>query len=354
MRIFRRLTYAGVLILLVTACKFKPYNGNDRYHDRALLPGDEAPHYKNSLEWWYFTGHLTDNDSNQYGVEYVFFHFNPRNKKDYMMANIAISDPANNRFLYDYKILKRKDLLETDLPLELRVEKKDEDWVLDGQMGNYHLSANMVRHPLSGLSLDTSIDKPILLHDGTGYEEYGEYATAGYYSYPRLDAKGLLFLEGDTIEVKGELWYDRQWNCVGVWQKEVAWDWISVQFKDMKSELMLYLVYHKETGERLYGGSYFNEKNEVVNLQHEDITFKELDYWVSPNSKSKYPVEWEVKVSKIDLNLHVKAIMKAQELQLKFTPIHKLYYWEGMCSARGYMNGKRVEGNSYVEITNRN
>ena len=50
-----------LLMVSVISCKV-PYSKKDVFEEKASLPKDEAPHFKNSLEWWYFTGHLTDEE----------------------------------------------------------------------------------------------------------------------------------------------------------------------------------------------------------------------------------------------------------------------------------------------------
>ncbi|MBL3655963.1 lipocalin family protein [Fulvivirga sediminis] len=341
-----------LLCLFVVGCKFTPYSGNDIYNEKAKLPEDEAPHFKNSLEWWYFTGHLNDvNSSDQYGVEYVIFHFNPKNKKDYLMSNFAITDPQGNTFRYDYKILKQDSLLRPELPIDLELVHKDIEHRLSGQMGEYKIEANMPDDHLS-LKLETKPAKPILLHNSTGYENYGEYAEAGYYSYPRLEAKGQLFRYGKPIQLAGELWYDRQWNCIGVWQKQVAWEWFSVQLNNGQ-ELMLYRLHHFGDNKDIYGGTFYGENGEQIDLKGTNISIEATEYWKSGHSKTSYPVSWEIKLPSLDVNLNIKAVLKDQELGLSFSPIHKFYYWEGMCAASGTMDGVPIAGQSYVEMTNR-
>ncbi|UII19835.1 lipocalin family protein [Fulvivirga ligni] len=336
----------------ITSCKFTPYNGNDIYNEKAILPDDEAPHLKNSLEWWYFTGHLKDvASSDQYGVEYVIFHFNPKNKKDYLMSNFAITDPQGNTFHYDYKIVGQDNLLEPKLPLNLAVVHKDIEHRLTGQMGKYAIEANMPDNNIK-LTLETSPAKPILMHNGTGYEQYGDYAQAGYYSYPRLTTKGKLFLQGQPVELEGELWYDRQWNCVGVWQKQVAWDWFSVQL-DNGEELMLYQLHHLGDNKKIFGGTYYSSDNRQIEIKESDIEIEPETFYTSPNSGTTYPVSWNIKLKSLDLELFVNALVNDQELALSFTPFHKLYYWEGMCSVEGTLDGVTVSGDSYVEMTNR-
>lgn len=341
------------IILMFTSCKFVPYSGSDIYNDKAQIPLDEAPHYKNSLEWWYFTGHLNDIHSDRtFGVEYVVFHFNPKNKKDFLMTNFAITDPQKAVFRHDYKIVKLDSLLHPHLPLNLTVRDRKREHVLQGEMGRYYIGADMDKEEIS-LSLNTKPLKPILLHNGTGYEKYGEYTNAGYYSFPRLAAEGSLKIDNELISVEGELWYDRQWNCVGVWQKEVAWDWISVQLDAPESELMVYRLHHFGDDNVLFGGSYYSEDNEVIHLDQDDIVLEEMEHWRSKKSKAVYPVKWKLKIDRLDLQLIIEATVQDQELSIAFTPLHKIYYWEGMCSAKGELGGAAVTGRSYIELTNR-
>lgn len=340
-------------LLLLLSCKFTPYSGHDVYNKQAQLPKDEAVHFKNSLEWWYFTGHLTNADSTKdYGVEYVVFHFNPRNKNDYLMTNFAITDPASRQFYHDYKIVKLDSLLQPQIPVYLEVTDKKRSHILKGSMGEYTIDANMANEDIM-MSLTTRPIKPVLLHNGTGYEAYGDYTKAGYYTYPRLQAEGVVKIHGDSVVVTGELWYDRQWNCVGVWQKQVAWDWISVQLNDPQEELMLYRLHHFGDNNVLYGGSYYTADNKVVPLDKEDIELVELEYWKSKKSGAVYPVKWQVKIDQLNLDLVIEARIPNQELSVGFTAFYNIHYWEGMCSVSGQLDGREVTGKSYVELTNR-
>ena len=351
--IFIRLLFISLLSGFITSCSFKPQAKFDVTGNQASLLKDEAPHVKNSLEWWYFTGHLQNDSGRDYGLEYVFFHFNPFGKNDYMMVNFAVTDPTDSSFYYDYEIVRRKDLLIDELPLDFRVSKKDNDWLLKGQKGRYELSATMTGKKEVAIDLKTQPSKPMLLHRGTGYEKYGEYAEAGYYSYPRLSTSGTLRINGVEEEVSGELWYDRQWNCIGVWEKDIAWDWISIQLEEEKEEIMVYNLHHIKDSVRLVGGTCFSEELENTYLTPEDLTIQPLEFWKSPDSKNTYPVKWKVSIPCKGYELMIEAVIPDQELKLKVGPFTKLYYWEGMCNVAGTKYGKPVSGRSYVEITNR-
>jgi predicted secreted hydrolase len=345
----------ALLLAAVSACSIlKPTTKNDVFPGRAQLPQEEAPHVLNSLEWWYFTGHLKDIATGEnFGVEYVFFHFSPDGKQDYQMVNFALTDPQTQQFRYDYDMGKLPAPLASTLPISLSEQKASQAWTLTGQEGRYQLQARMAAHPGHAIRLSTTPAKPVLLHGGTGYEQYGAVAQAGYYSFPRLAATGTIEVDGKPHQVVGELWYDRQWNCGGVNKKNVAWDWLSIQLNETKEDLMLYKVHNTKTGEHIGGGSHFGAKGENLHLAEADFQLEPLTYWTSPTSKKKYPAKWRVSVPSQGYELTVEPLVPNQELSLRLFKVLNLHYWEGMCRVTGTRHGKPVTGNAYVEITNR-
>jgi predicted secreted hydrolase len=350
----KTLLLSSLLLFLASACAFKPTNKHDVFNERARLPQEEAPHVRNSLEWWYFTGHLRDKATGEtFGVEYVFFHFNPSGDKDWQMVNFAITDPQTQQFRYDYQLEKLPVLLAPSLPINLLAEKKAQQWSLSGQEGSYHLQARMVAHAGQAINVITTAAKPILLHSGTGYEQYGPVARAGYYSYPRLAAAGTLEVGGKVHQVEGELWYDRQWNCNSVTTKDIGWDWFSVQLDQPREEIMAYTLYNKATGASLGGGSHYSAQNQNTHLSGTDFQLETLAYWVSPHSKQRYPSKWRLRLPAQGYDLLLEPELPDQELGLRLFKAINLYYWEGMCRVTGTHNGQPVTGHSYVEITNR-
>lgn len=343
-----------LLVFAATGCALKPTNKHDVFTAQAQLPQEEAPHLRNSLEWWYFTGHLRDKTTGQsFGIEYVFFHFNINGKKDWQMVNVAITDPQTQQFRYDYKLETLPALLQPLLPLALNMQKKDERWTLSGQEGTYQLQARMAAHKGMGFDLRTSPAKPVLLHGGTGYENYGNVARAGYYSYPRLAASGTLEVNGEQHEVEGELWYDRQWNCNSVTNEGIGWDWFSLQLNEPREEIMAYHLYEKATGRAIDGGSHFGPQGQNTHLAAEDFQLETTAYWTSPHSGNRYPAKWRLRIPSQGYDLTIEPVVPDQELVLRLFAGIKLPYWEGMCRVTGTQHGKPVTGNSYVEITNR-
>ena len=341
-----------VYLSLLSACQI-PFHAADVFDEKADLAIDEAPHTKNSLEWWYFTGHLEDTAIGKtLGVEYVVFHFNPTNLKGGWLINMAVSDPELDTFYFDHQFYsKSKNQFET-LPLNMHWEKKGFVSSLKGQEGFYQIHAKMSEHPIS-FELESKAGKGVVLHDGIGYENYGDFAKAGYYSYPRMPTNGRIKIADSTFEVKGNLWYDRQWNCSGVFERKIAWDWFAIQFEESKSELMLYKLYHIKNGISLLGGTYTDSAGRRFDLKSNQISIQELACWKSTKSKANYPTKWQIVVKDIDIAVQLEVAFPNQELKLNFAPFMNFYYWEGMSYANGKIRDKQVHGKAYVEMTNR-
>lgn len=341
-------------VLIFTACEYKPYQKSDVFFERAQLEKDEALHEKNSLEWWYFTGHLKDkNSENTYGVEYVFFHTTPNGGKDYTLFNIALTDPQKKQFYYDYRFDVWPKRMKAELPIRLETKSNNlPNGSFKGAFGNYSLDGSMKDYPIS-FSLKTTPKKSVLMHGEEGYEQYGAVAKAGYFSYTRLNTEGIISINGENIEVEGNLWYDRQWNCMGVYNKNLAWDWMAVQFKEENIDLMLYMLHtFEDSTTTVFGGTLLFGEDDKRDIKSSDIEIEPLRYWYSQKSEIYYPVRWRVKIADYDIDFIVESVLENQELHLRFGLL-SMHYWEGMSHALGTINGKKVRGNAYVEMTNR-
>lgn len=331
--------------LLLESCN--PFvTTNDTKDEFATLPQDEAIHPKNSLEWWYLTGFLYDQNKKEYGVEYVFFHFRPTDRKQRLMVNVAITTPEDSTFYYDYTIVTAKNNLKDSLPLAFEIP----NYSWSGKLGDYRLKASMNNHEI-GFNLKTKSTEPIILHQNKGYAQYGDIASAGYYSIPRIKTKGKLFLFGDSIPVYGELWYDRQWNCGGVTAKNVSWDWTAISF-DNQTELMLFRVIEGNNKSVVYGGTYVNEKNEIIDISSDMVNIETSEYWKSSTTGKSYPMHWDIKIDSLGIDVVMKSVLNNQELRLK-NWARSTIYWEGMCTVKGSIQENTVVGKSYLEMTNK-
>ena len=196
--------------------------------------------------------------------------------------------------------------------------------------------------------LDLTAAKGPVFHgeNGVSQKSEGEGRASHYYSYTRLVARGTVTLEGREIPVSGWSWFDQEWATNQLTENHTGWDWFSVQFAD-NSELMLFQIRLKDGGRDPFShGTWIDADGNVTPVKNEDFELVPGRVWRSNDTGGDYPVEWKVRIPKLDVELEVSAAIDAQELVL--SPIS---YWEGSVRASGTRDGKTVGGRGYLEMT---
>jgi predicted secreted hydrolase len=76
----------------------------------------------------------------------------------------------------------------------------------------------------------------------------------------------------------------------------------------------------------------------------EDFELEPGRTWTSPETGSRYPVEWRLRIPAADLELTVVPLLDAQEMALS------VRYWEGAVRARGTRGDRTMAGRGYLEL----
>lgn len=309
-----------------------------------LFPGKDIP-----LEWWYFTGHLSS-DKKKFGFEYCFFKIHPQalragfiplsfiHKKPYLMINIAITDKTNKTFtkFQDSGIIHPDHITydKLDLSLNTTTLKFNKQFKIDSEL----------------VSLTLKPVKKIVKHFEEGYKlEYDKPPHRTYYvTFPRLETKGEVRLEGKTYNVSGVAWFDHQKCNVPHRSPVHGWNWFSIIFDD-NTELMFFMLRDKKGfNKKYFGGSFIDVKGNMIELKSKDVRVKYLSKWKSPNTGIVYPSGWNMEIPKFKMKLKIMPCVKNQEMDTLLTAFAS--YWEGACDVTGTKYGKRVSGQSYVEL----
>lgn len=305
-----------------------------------VFPDDEAPH-DNLTEWWYYTGHLFTADGSRYGFEYVIFQAQRGSFPPVFAAHLALTDSANQRFVYDQRIGQNTaPAAASGFALALG------DWQMAGLDGSDVLSATMTDGSV-GIDLTLEGEKEAVLHNGIGYVDFGPAGGSYYYSRTRIAVEGTVLLDGREQEVTGEAWFDHQWGdfiSVGAG----GWDWFSVQLAD-GDDLTISLVRDEDAAITIAYGTYVAADGTVTHLETDDIDVRATETWTSPHTGAVYPSRWTVNVPTQNLTLDVVPTMHDQELDTSASTF--VIYWEGEVTAVGTRAGAPVEGLGYVELT---
>jgi predicted secreted hydrolase len=302
-----------------------------------VFPRDAGSHDA-LTEWWYYTGHLSSEQGQAYGFEFVIFQVRRQDAPTGYLAHFAVSDVDGIRFSHQMRFMEGS--AADGFPLDVG------GWSL-----NHDGSAETIRavmepgpgaDPPFGVSLRLTDEKPPALHHG-GYIDYGPAGGSYYYSRTRLNVSGTL----NSAPVSGIAWMDHQWGNFVV-TAAGGWDWYSLQLDD-RTELMLYVL-RSAAGETtgVYGTRVLRDGS-VEELARGSVLTEPMGTWLSPHTGATYPSGWLLTLPGGE-RLNVEPRLLDQELWFPnvaaATGAGSMAYWEGAVTVRGDRTGQ-----GYVELT---
>jgi predicted secreted hydrolase len=302
------------------------------------------------VQWWYFTGHLSDETGREFGYELTFFVVNVQ-KRVYesrfgvnriYISHFAISDVAGNAFhfsdvadagVYGYagadegqlKVWTVRNILDGGFQ-EMRLRAADSNKSIDLQLT-----------PL----------KPLVLNGQKGYSRKSEdspFIASVYFSYTQMFTQGKLVVGDKVYVVKGRSWFDREISTRGLSEKQAGWDWFAIQLDDDR-EIMLYMLRNKDGSiDRYSSGTFVYRDGRYRHLAKDDFSVKVLSHYKSHKTGARYPAQWEVSIPSEKVILRILPLIKDQEVMALESTGN--YYWEGACRVEGSARGR-----AYVEMT---
>jgi predicted secreted hydrolase len=312
---------------------------------KVQLPQDESPHTSGG-EWWYYTGELNSTTGKTFGVEAVIFHGSGLRFAfpfiDLWVSHYAITNVESQTFIYSqsywYEWFPDRSQEETGFDLYTSLVQ------MSGLNGLDHLTAKTSDNNYV-LTLDLADQRGVIFHGDNGYVPYGDLSSF-YYSRPIMQAAGSLVVDGETLDVTGDIWFDRQWGR-DVIDPSLQWDWFSLRLDDGAS-IMLFIF--RETIPALYEGTYIPAIGDTVALTADDFTITATNWWTSSLTNCTYPVAWEIVIPSQSLTLTVQAVLDTQEFDASETTGN--IYWEGLCTITGTRSNQPITGSAYIELTN--
>ena len=317
------------------------------------FPLDEGPH-ENRLEWWYYSGSLTDEDGALYGFHFVVFQ---------SLDSGAISDP-DNRLPPGYAA--QFGLTDVGSKTHIQAarfaigEQPQTGPGLTGlRISDWSLSANPERHAFNAgtddvrLSLTMTPTRPPALHNEIGWLAGPTSGWTYYYSRPRMAAEGTLVLDGKRLTVTGDVWMDHQWGEFFVLGNPAGWQWFGLQLDD-GTDLMITESRNVDGDIDARYGSLINRDGSLLSLgsggpDTGDIELLTTGSWISPHTGADYPSGWTVRLPGQGIELFVSPVIADQEI-ISTRP-ESAIYWEGKVSVTGTRDGNPIIGDGYVELT---
>lgn len=318
------------------------------------FPKDHGPHEDFQTEWWYYTGNLQAENGERFGYQFTIFR-----------RGLSPGQPGETGLLTNQVYFSHFAITDVAAQTHRGIERFSrgaaglagasgepfrawlEDWRIDSL--NAEGSAVRLQGQDEQMALDLNLRalKPIVLQGERGLSAKSSAAgNASYYlSFTRMATEGTVRVNGRTVKVTGESWFDHEWSTSVLGPNAVGWDWFSLQLSDGR-DLMLYVLRLEDGGvEAVSGGTLVERDGATRPIKLQDFSLAATGSWASPVSQAVYPSGWRLQIPTAQLDLTIDPYVQAQEMQISVN------YWEGAVQVSGTFNGQPVSGNGYVELT---
>ncbi len=351
-----KLRYYLTLVLWVTTISLRGQGvGQTEFaipqpHPTFAFPQDHGSHPAFKLEWWYVTGHLTDEGRARFGFEATFFRQVSvevaAQPTTLYLAHMALLEVSSGKFIYQTRLNREG----WDASATVgRLELTNGPWSLRMDEGSETMSLKGGIRSDAAFELSLKPEKPVVRFGEEGYSRKGaDLGAASYYlTFTRLNVDGTLRVGGRDVRVNGLAWMDHEISSSRLSEGLVGWDWACIQLLDGR-ELMVYRL-------RLVDGSSdpastLTWVDRAGKTQSEPFEWKSLSTWQSPTTGGRYP-------SRIELKTRDPADGSERVFRLEPLAVDQelasgpggIAYWEGACRVLDDKGGEI--GSSYVELT---
>lgn len=319
------------------------------------FPKDNGAHHKFDIEWWYLTANLEDASGNPYSLQWTLFRFRNPNSNgaqteewhndQIYMAHASIHSLDTHLFSEKFARGGVGNAGLAKLPFSLFIDNWE--WI------NSNADSGLFPSTLSFTADDTSKSKakasfmmkqtgPFVKHGQNGYSvKSASQHASHYYSAPFIDIEGELIKENDsgvneTINLKGNAWFDHEWTSQLLDNNTQGWDWLSLHLEN-GSKIMAFRMRLKDQKDFITG-SYITNTGEQFTLQDNDLSL--LPISTTKVDDKQLPLDWKLTIPSKNVSLTVSTI-KDRQWNNALIP-----YYEGMVTIEG-----SHAGNGFLELT---
>lgn len=360
------------------------------------LATHDLPHASATTEWWYLNSHVTSSDGRDFSLFAAFFRivsgtnadgspqyahsatwaltdvaaqeYYPRSFVDAAAPAIGLErirrgqgarDERLNRAMAE--ILERGQVPLPDRFFNGPVKVAPDRLALDygglrfektaDRHYQLHLESLDGPHQPLGAELTFVLQKPPVRHGDNGVVRGVHGEDMFYVFVPRCSVKGSLTIDGVSIEVSGQGWYDHEFGTQPKERKEpasdlgvIAWNWVSAQLDD-GTDVSVYELVHSKT-QQSQGRWAVVISPDGTTHSWPAFSLVPKGQWRSVRTFERYPTSFDLHIPGAELHLSIDAEVLDQEF---VTVISKPAFWEGRCRTQGTLAGKNVKGVGFVE-----
>ena len=244
--------------------------------------GEEWGLHKGCSEWWYATGYLKDDRERLYSFQFTVLRVHVSAFFPYLiMLGLTDFSTGKHEYYQNIQFSSKGVVVGSDT-----VGYGDIAQIRKGKKG----MTLAVRHKNFSLDLELNYGKGAVWHCDNGFLQMGipgRRQTTVYYSYPNMPTTGTMTLHGNTTNVTGKTWFDKQGGPYRLMNAKTHWEWFSLRFFD-DEEMMLFSF----PQDNYQDGTYIRKDGNCQRLT--DYTVTPTDF-ACPNGV-KYSCRWELTV----------------------------------------------------------
>ncbi|MBI5495063.1 MAG: hypothetical protein HY904_08540 [Deltaproteobacteria bacterium] len=290
------------------------------------LPRDDAPHYSEPVEWWYWHGHLRTPEQRWFAWYLSVFRLFEFGRARLLVHHAVVDVDAGRTWRATQSA--RRGVKMTQASFQMAVDP----FTASACDGVDQLAAATAQ---TRLELTAQATRPPVLHHGNGRTDYEVGGYTFYCSRTHMQTQGTLQLQGEDLAVTGTTWFDHQWGRLGP-QMAAGWDWFGIQLDDGRDVMLFFR--HTLPGRAGVGATIMERDGTVRCLDGGPVTLRARGNWVSPHSGLTYAAGWDLCVD--GLRLRVTPVCADQET------LHEgMRYWEGAARVEGDATGR-----AFVEL----
>jgi geranylgeranyl pyrophosphate synthase/predicted secreted hydrolase len=169
-----------------------------------------------------------------------------------------------------------------------------------------------------------------------------------YNTYPKMKLSGKAHLSPIT----GRVWMDHQWGDFKNWflsksdkKNYLGWDWIGFNLDD-GSDIIITTHRNMEKNEIIDRMVFYIPPNSNPRVLS-NVTMKPTGFWKSPRTHAVFPVNWNIQIPELEIELDFFPFLKEQEIPF-FGVIRAI--WEGAGQVKGFKENKEISGLARLEL----
>ena len=315
-----------------------------------VLPADDGSHSV-PIEWWYYNGHLRSETDEEYSFHYVIFQTEGGDAVSrFEFGQAGITDVQRGEHTYISSELSASTPSFTEANSEILLNLQLANFNLEIATDGSHTFSAQDPNGVSGLELATDVPTEVMLHEGIGWMDW-PFGWTYYYSYPRMQANGILTIDDRKVDVKGEVWFDHQWGDFFVVGKPAGWQWFAIHLDDGRS-LMIAEIRDAEGEVLAIDGTLIQSGSEqrVLDAEQDGIALEVQEYWTSPRTAGEYPAKWRLRVDSINFDVLMTPSIADQEVPALPYGNQAAAYWEGRVEVTEASSGESL-GRAFAELS---